>query len=506
MISRIGLALGPLLFLLLIRILPDHAIAADGSEVPFTPAGRATLAALAWMATWWMTEAVDLAVTSLLPIVLFPLVGIGRITETTAPYAADTIFLFLGGFLLALAMQRWSLDRRIAMTTIGIVGTRPAPMIGGFMLATAVLSAFVSNTATVAMMLPIALSVIALSDRAAPACRADAVEGADAGGRDAFARALLLGIAYAASIGGIATIIGSPPNVFLVSYFARGIAEQHRMEISFVEWMYVGVPVSLVMLPVTWLLLTRVLFRVPAREIEGGRAYIQSAMRELGHIRRPEWLVMLTFSLTAVTWITRPWLAKIPFGSGPDAPRPLAGLTDAGIAIAAGITLFLLPARRGERVLRWSATRDLPWGILLLFGGGLSLAAAVERNGVAEYFAAYAGHMTGWHALLVAAVVTTVVIFMTELTSNTATVATLVPILCAVAPALGVEPLALAMPAAIAASCAFMMPVATPPNAIVFSAGRLTVAGMCRAGVLLNVIGIGVVTLLGSWLALRVIS
>jgi solute carrier family 13 (sodium-dependent dicarboxylate transporter), member 2/3/5 len=521
-IAFAGLVGGPILAAIAYALLPATYAGIDGEVIAFTHAGRATLAVMVWMATWWLTEAIDIAATALLPVAVFPLLGILPIARTTAPYGSEFIFLFLGGFVLALSMQRWGLDKRIALIVLRFVGTRPASMIGGFMLVTAVLSMWVSNTATAAMMLPIALSVIALVSRQGTEGLRD--QGTEAGdaletpqslspsvpyslARRNFALSLMLGIAYAASIGGIATIIGSPPNVILVGFLKR----EHGVEISFAQWMMFGVPLVLVFLPIAWAMITWVLYPIGIARIEGGRTLIERAYAALGPMKRGEWITMTVFFCTALLWMTRPLLVQITLGEGESAWQPLQGLSDAGIAIIAAMALFVIPAgapalRDGSAApgsesrgttftMNWATAKKLPWGILILFGGGLSLAAAVQANGVAEFFGAQAGALRGVPTIVLVLAVTAGVIFLTELTSNTATTATLVPVLAGLAPGLGVPIELLIFPATIAASCAFMMPVATPPNAIVFGSGYLTIPQMAKAGLWLNLVGIGVVTL-----------
>jgi sodium-dependent dicarboxylate transporter 2/3/5 len=506
MVKRIGLLAGPLIGAAAYALLPDSYRTVGGEALAFGHAGRATLAVVLWMATWWLTEAIDLEATALLPIVLFPLLGILPIRAAAAPYAADSIFLFMGGFILALSMQRWGLDRRIAILTLRIVGSNPVNMIGGFMLATAAISAFVSNTATAAMMLPIGLSVIELA-RSGPD-----PEAGDASRRN-FATCLMLGIAYAASIGGVATIIGTPPNVFLVGFVRDTIHETWRRDIGFVQWLGIGLPLVAVFLPATWLLLTRVLYPVRLRAIEGGREFLREAAAELGPMRRGEWATLIVFLIAAALWIARPVIA---FGWSAGAagnegelrfliPPLVPGLSDAGIAMLAALALFVIPAGRAGPpsepgrpgpVMNWRTARQLPWGVLILFGGGLSLAAAIESNGVAELIGHQTAHLRGVPPILVILVVTAAVVFFSEIASNTATAATLIPILAAMAPGLDMHPYMLVIPAALAASCAFMLPVGTPPNAMVFGTGHVTIAQMARAGLWLNLIGIGLIAAL----------
>jgi sodium-dependent dicarboxylate transporter 2/3/5 len=481
------LAAGPVAAALTLFVLPHEYRDAAGEVVPFDPAGRATLCVMAWMAAWWLTEAVEIAVTALLPLVLFPLVGAATIRAAAAPYSHPLIFLFMGGFLLALSMQRWGLDRRIALYTLRVVGTEPTRMIGGFMLVTAGLSMFVSNTATAAMMLPIGLSVIALTGRDRDGV--DAGPPAPGSPGHSFALALLLGIAYSASIGGIGTIIGTPPNALLVGFARDSIAEPYRMEISFARWLAIGLPLVAVLLPIAWLLLTRVLFPIRIQTIRGSGEFLRGELRALGPFDRGEIATAVVFAMTASAWIARPLLVEM---------APLRGLSDAGIAMTGAMLLFVIPGGgRGRRfVMDWSTARKLPWGILVLFGGGLSLAARVQDHGVADFIGSLVAGLPHLPTPLLVGAVAAIVLFLTELTSNTATTATMLPILAAIAPGLGVDPYLLIVPAALAASGAFMMPVATPPNAIVFGSGLLTIPEMCRAGLWLNVISVLLLTLL----------
>jgi len=428
----------------------------------------------------------------------------------------------MGGFILALSMQRWGLDKRIALFTLRIVGSRPASIIGGFMVVTAGLSMWVSNTATTAMMLPIALSVIdlVLKNKDAGSLATSGLPDQGVPGRN-FALSLMLAIAYAASIGGIATIIGSPPNGILVQFMAL----EYGREISFAQWFLIGGPVTLVFLPIAWALITWVLYPIRIKAIEGGQALFEAEFARLGPMHRGEWITMIVFLCTALLWITRPLLAKISIGAGDALWQPFAGLSDAGIAILAALALFVIPVRARHAAvgpdgpenveatarlpnsqvpanlamtfaMNWQTAVKLPWGILILFGGGLSLAAAVQANEVAEFLGAQVSALQGFPTIILVLAVTTGVIFLTELTSNTATTATLVPILAGIASGLAVPPELLIVPATIAASCAFMMPVATPPNAIVFGSGYLTIPQMAKAGFWLNIIGVVLVTTL----------
>ncbi len=493
--QRIGLIGGPMLALAVYFLLPESYLDQQGQSIGFSPEGRRIAAIGCWMAFWWMTEAVPVYATALLPIALFPLAGAVSVKQAAAPYGHELIYLFLGGFILALSMQRWGLDKRIAFAALRIIGTRPRPMIFGFMVITAFLSMWVSNTATTLTMLPIALSVIrllvgenTLSNAASTNIKNEAGE--------RFALCLLLGIAYAASIGGLGTVIGSPPNLFLAS-FAK---EQLGREISFVAWMGIGLPLVAVFLPLTWFLLTRILLPVGEMKVAETGNFAQDAYRELGPMKRGEWATGIVFLLTASAWITRPLLAELTLGGA----KPLAGLSDTGIAILAALSLFIIPVdiKKFQFVMDWESAMKLPWGLLILFGGGLSLAAAIEKTGVGEFLGNQVGGLSGIPGVLFVVVVVTLVIFLTELTSNTATAATLIPVFSALAIGMARDPFELIIPVALAASCAFMLPVATPPNAIVYGSGYVPIASMSRAGIWLNVLGVVLITLLTYAVAL----
>jgi sodium-dependent dicarboxylate transporter 2/3/5 len=494
-VRRVGLVAGPALAFLVYGILPHEYRAAGGELVPFSHAGRATLGMMAWMAAWWLTEAVEIEVTALLPIALFPLLGIQPLGKTTASYGADVIYLFLGSFVLARAIARWGLDRRIAFATLRLVGTRPRAIVGGIMGATAFLSMWVSNTATCAMMVPIALSVVDVALRRRSGKGLEETGGIPESDRDLrhFALSALLGVAYAASIGGLGTIVGSPPNGILV----RFVEQSSGARVSFVGWMRIGLPVVLVFLPLAWFLTTRVMFPSRMGGIEGGQEFVRAEWARLGPLGRGERATLAVFAVTALLWMTAPLLGRWEVRG----VRPFAGLSDAGIAIAAAIALFLLPADRatGRRVMDWSDAVKLPWGVLILFGGGLALASATEANGVAGYIGGLAAGFRGWPTWAVVLAVIAIMTFLSEVTSNTAQVAAMLPLLAALAPALGIRPGLLLVPATVAASCAFMMPVGTPPNAIVFGTGLVRMPQMMRAGLWLNLASILVVFAL-TWL------
>jgi len=465
--------------------------ALTGLDESMAPAARATAVVGVLMAVLWMTEAMPLPATALLPIVLFPGAGVLGVRDATAPYADPVIFLFMGGFILALAMERWGLHKRIALITVLLVGTRPRALIAGFMLATGVLSMWISNTATAVMMLPIALSIVTLAT--------ERLEAAGEGSPVAAARfgtCMLLGIAYAASIGGVATVIGTPPNAVLKGF----VEQEYGVAIGFGQWMLVGVPFAAVFGVIAWFVLTFFAHPVRLSHIPGGREVIRSELHKLGRVSRGEWTVFLVFMATASAWMLREplanwgWLAS----AQPWLSNMLGQINDTVIAIAAAALLFAIPVepKRGVFAIDWSTAVRLPWGVLLLFGGGLSLARAVGSSGLDEWIGAQVGAL-GWMPIVaLVAVVAATVIFLTEVTSNTATATTFLPILGGVAVGLGVMPTTLLVPAAVAASCAFMLPVATPPNAIVFGSGRVTIGQMVKAGVWLNLIGIGLITLL----------
>ncbi|RMD63721.1 MAG: DASS family sodium-coupled anion symporter [Planctomycetota bacterium] len=437
---------------------------------------RATAAIGVLMAVLWMTEALPLPATSLLPLALFPIAGVATMRQAAAPYAHPLIYLFMGGFLIALAMEKWGLHRRVALHVILAVGTKPARLVGGFMLASALLSMWISNTATTVMMLPIALATLRMVD-------AQATTPSDSG-RNNLAVCLLLGLAYGASMGGIATPIGTPPNVIALGY----LRDHLGMSISFARWTVTMTPLSAALLFCAWLLLTKLLFPLSAVSIEGGREIIRRELRALGPMSRGEWTVLVVFVLTALLWTLRAPLVEALWGSDP--PAGVANLSDAGVAIIAGVSLFAIPidAKRSVFALDWETARRLPWGVLLLFGGGLSLAWAVGASGLDEWIASAVAQAKGLPLLAIIVLTTLVVIFLTELTSNTATASTFTPLLGAAALGLGAAPAALLIPATLAASCAFMMPVATPPNAIVFGSGRLRISQMIKAGLWLNLL------------------
>lgn len=482
---RIGLVVGPLLALLMFFLLPGD----------LTQAQRAVAGVGILMSIWWITEAAPLPVTSLLPIVLFPLLGAADMRAAGAPYASEIIFLFAGGLMLGLAMQRSGLHVRIALTTIAIVGTQPRRLIGGIMLATALISMWVSNTATAVMMLPIGASVVDLVSRhAGPDTTPH-----DRRQRRNFSVSLMLAIAYGASIGGIGTLIGTPPNTVLAGYVKQAFGQ----EIDFLTWMRLGVPLVAAYLPLAWAVLVFLVFPVTLREIPGGKDLIRRERAALGPPTRSEWIVLAAFACAVVLWITRAWLAKLP---------PLTNLTDGGIAMAAAFVLFLLPRGRvgpaahnpnttGGTVLDWETASRIPWGVLLLFGGGLSLGAAITSTKLDAHIGQLFTGLGALHPALVVTILVVSVVALSELASNTAVATALMPVLGAAAVGMGIHPYLLLLPATLAASCGFMLPVATPPNTVVFASGHVSVRDMIKGGLALDLIGIALVILLSLFLA-----
>ncbi|MEX5249101.1 MULTISPECIES: SLC13 family permease [Kocuria] len=473
-IQWLGLAVGLVLGILVYLVMPG--------DVP--QEARLTAATAVLMAVWWMTEALPIPATALVPLIVFPTLGSTPLDDVGASYGNNVIFLFMGGFLLALAMQRWNLHRRMALLTVRLIGTRPPQMIAGFMIATGFLSMWVSNTATAVMMLPIGISVLLLVNKTSDAIDdpVDADEEAAATPvKSNFGTALMLGIAYAASIGSLGTIIGTPPNTLLVGY----MASEHDVQIGFGQWMIVGVPLAVVLMAACWFLLTKVLFKPEIDEIPGGRKLIDDELAKLGTTSAGERRVLVIFVLAALAWVFVPLLTD---WVGADTPP----ITDAGIAMTVGVLLFLLPAgaARGVRLLDWDSALKLPWGVLLLFGGGLALSAQFSSSGLTEWIGDVASGLGGLPVVLLVVLFAAGILFLTELTSNTATAATFLPVAGGIAMGMGMDPLLLAIPVALAATCAFMLPVATPPNAIAYGSGYVSIPQMIKGGIWLNLFGL----------------
>jgi sodium-dependent dicarboxylate transporter 2/3/5 len=479
--ERIGLVGGLGCFLLLL-VVPLGNMPAPAQRM---------MAVAVLMGVWWVTEAIPIAATSLLPLALFPVLGVGTAAEAATPYSNHLVYLFLGGFMLAQAMQRWGLHLRMALHIVNVMGTSPSRIVLGFMCATAFVSMWVSNTATAAMMMPIGLSVVQQVSDAVEKRRMDGeiIDVDLRPGKFHFGISLMLGIAYGASIGGLATLIGTPPNALL----AGVMSASYGIEISFVSWLAFALPFAVLYLPLTWLWLTRVAYPLQMKAIPGGRERIRAELDDLGPMSAPERRLACVFALAAAGWTFRPlWTSWVPHG---------ALIEDSTIAIAASLLLFLLPAGDGERILDWEWASRLPWHVLLLFGGGFSLAAGLERTGLSAWVGGQLALLQGAPLPLFIAAVAILLVILTEFASNTAAAAMAIPVLAATAVSLGLSPLLLAIPATVAASCAFMLPAATPPNAIVFGTGYLTIPQMLKAGVAINLIGIVLVTLFTMLLA-----
>lgn len=475
----VGRILGPLVF---------AAMFAFDQSQDFMPiAAWRTAAVGAWMAIWWATEALPVAATAFLPIVVFDPLGIASVRDAAAPYANPIIYLFLGGFMMALAVERWNLHRRISLSILERAGTDGRRLIGGFMLVCALLSMWMTNTSTTMMLLPIVLSVIGVMR--------ENVTDVSEESRDNFQIAMLIGVAYSASIGGLATIIGTPPNALLIAY----LAENYGIEISFARWMAVGIPVTLVMLPIAWYLLTRVVFKVDIPASEAVKSHLHTLREEMGPMTTPEKRVAIIFGMVIFCWIMRRPMTEF---------LGLTGVSDTNIVMAAAVLLFMIPSGNATQpqLMTWHDATRVPWGVLILFGGGLSLAAAVSQSGLALWLGESLSPLNAWGTAVLVVAAVALVIFLTELTSNLATTATLLPVMGAIAIQAGVPPIFLTVPITIAASCAFMLPVATPPNAIVFATGTITIPQMAKAGFWLNVIGIIIVTIVSLVVAPAVLQ
>jgi sodium-dependent dicarboxylate transporter 2/3/5 len=461
--KSIGLFLGPLLFILVKFFFQPDGM---GDEA------NAILASTAWIATWWITEAVPIPITALLPIILFPLTGGLSLSETTASYGHKYIFLFIGGFILAIAIERWNLHKRIALNIIKIVGANINKIILGFMLATALLSMWISNTATAVMILPVGIAIVMqLQDNPLTKKNETLI----------FGKALMLAIAYSASIGGMATLIGTPPNLVLA-----GVVEStFDTEITFSQWFMFGFPLSMVLLFICWIYLTRFAFKFEQKQFPGGRLEIDRQLKSLGQMSYEEKMISVVFSLTAIAWICRSFLLE----------HWLPAIDDTIIAIAASMVLFLIPSKENKPLLSWEDAVRLPWGILLLFGGGMALALGFETSGLAVWIGTQLTSLEGISTFLLLLIFIAAVNFLTEITSNLATTAMLLPIFVSLAVILDINPYILLVSATVAASCAFMLPVATPPNAVVFGSGYLSIEDMVKKGIWMNLISIGVLSL-----------
>ncbi len=464
--KRIGLFLGPILFFVLLLIPNPNGISPEGWKV---------IALAAFMLAWWVSEAVPIAVTSLLPMLLLPMMGVTTLNKAAAPYSNPVVYLFMGGFVIALAMERWNLHRRIALNIVRLTGTNADGILFGFILATALISMWISNTATAIMMLPIALSVIDLLKRRTSVGMEK--------GMDRFALTMMLGIAYASSIGGMATIIGTPPNVVFAGY----MRETFDIEVSFAEWFIVGFPFSIVLLLLTYLVVVKWMYPNRLGKFSGARELLDEELAELGPISTGEKRTLWVFILAAVCWIFQAQINQL---------LPFLKLSDTAVALAAAVLLFVVPVdwSKNRFLLEWKDTEKLPWGILLLFGGGLSLADSLAETGIIGLIGnQFAGLTTaGWVVILG---LSTVSLFLTEVMSNVALVTIFLPVVGGIAVGMGIPPEEICIPVTLAASGAFMLPMSTPPNAIVFASGHLKIAQMVRVGFVLNIVSVLLVTL-----------
>jgi len=461
----LGLILGPLSFTYILLFFHPEGL---------SDSANAILASVSWIAIWWISDAISISVTALLPMVLFPLTGGLSLSETTAAYGHKYIYLYVGGFILAIAIEKWNLHRRIALSIIKIVGANIVNIILGFMIATALLSMWISNTAAAVMILPMGMAIVTqLKDNP------DTIENEHA----IFGKALMLAIAYSASIGGIATLIGTPTNLVL----AGVIQTTFGVELTFSQWFVFGFPISLILLFICWKYLTRYAFTFKQKEFPGGKAEIDRQLKELGKMSYEEKLVLFVFSCTAFAWISRSFLLN----------KIIPHIDDTIIAIFFVIVLFVLPSsKKGQPLIEWKDAVKLPWGVVLLFGGGLSLALGFESSGLAVWIGNKLTALDSVPFWLLLLILITAVNFLTEISSNIATTAMLLPVLVPLAPTLGVHPYYLMIGTTVAASCAFMLPVATPANAVVFGAGYLKIGDMVKKGIFMNIISIILLTII----------
>ncbi|SCU17268.1 sodium:sulfate symporter [Staphylococcus xylosus] len=466
----IGLILGPLLFALTLLLFHPDDLSGKGIYV---------LAITIWIATWWITEAIPIAATSLLPLILLPIGHVLNPEEVSAQYGNDIIFLFLGGFILALAMERWNLHTRVALSIINTLGTSTGKILLGFMIATGFLSMFVSNTAAVMIMIPIGLAIIKeANELKSQNTKPESIS--------KFEQSLVLAIGYAGTIGGLGTLIGTPPLIILKGQYQSAFGE----EISFAKWMIIGVPTVIVLLFLVWIYIRYVAFKHDMKELPGGQKLIKEKLSELGKMKYEEKIVSVVFLLASFLWISREFLLKN--------WSVTSEVADGTIAMFISVLLFIIPAKNKEqhkRIIDWEVAKELPWGVLILFGGGLALAKGISESGLANWLGEQLKLIEGVSPLIIVLVITIFVLFLTEITSNTATATMILPILATLSVAVNVHPLLLMVPAAMAANCAYMLPVGTPPNAIVFGTGRISIKKMASVGFWVNLLSIVVIVL-----------
>lgn len=468
---KLGFWIGLLLFFSIVLNPTPESLSIEGWHV-------AAVALL--MAAWWGTEAVPLPVTALIPLAALPLLQVSSLKETAISYANPHIFLFLGGFILALAIQRSGLHKRLALSVVSKVNASAGSIVGTFMCISFFISMWVMNTSTTLMLLPICLAICVNIKEALPGLSNKQIKN--------FEIALFLGIAYASSIGGMSSLIGTAPNIV----FAGFMQENFNIDISFLDWMKIALPIGLIMLVASFIILTKIIYPSTFEINAATKNKIKKSLEELGKISRDEKKVFIIFLIAASLWIGRPYLKYHDM---------LLGLTDAGIAILAAIILFILPSdNKKSNLLEWDETKKLPWGLLLLFGGGLSLASSISSSGLGQWLGTSFSLLVELKPWLIILLITTFIVFLTELTSNTATTSTFLPIATSIAVAISVAPISIAIPLVMASSLAFMLPVATPPNAIVYGSGKITIANMIKAGFILNLIGILIISLVSHYL------
>lgn len=493
--QRIGLYLGIPIFLLILVLPRPPDLSAEAHK---------TLAVAFLMAWWWITEALPIPATALIPLAFFPILGIMNYKEVTPSYADSIIFLFMGGFFLAVTMQKWGLHKRLALRIVSIIGTSPRRVILGFMVATAFISMWISNTSTTLMMYPIALAVVLHFSELEKGKKNESSSGLDKN----IQTALMLGIAYSASVGGIGTLIGTPPNVIFAGAVTSLFPE--APPVKFFQWMLIGIPLVVLFIPLIWICLTRVIFPISLKELTGGRQYISEQLKKLGKISRGERLTLWVFIATALGWIFRTninvGLFIIPGWS--DLLGISSWVSDTTVAIFAALLMFAIPVnwQRGEFLLDWKWAIKIPWGLLILFGGGIAIAKGFQTTGLAAWIGSQLTLLSQIPVVIMILIICLMLTFLTEVTSNTAMTTLFMPILAATAIAMNTHPFVLMIPATMSASCAFMLPVATPPNAVIFGSGCVSISDMVKAGIVLNLIGAVLITALVYLLAIPVFN